>query len=132
MGKLKLRRKPGGHRGPLPTEPRHWADWALEKRPSDQWLVLHQAEIDAGATPEPGDEDMVVGLNLYGHLALPSDKVPPNLWKQGKVLLFTAWEGAYHDFRTAVDADIASQIAPTDHRAELAGVAAKALKAKRR
>jgi hypothetical protein len=124
MGKQKLRRNPGGHRGPLPTEPRIWWEPVLEKRPSDQWQADHQSEINAGTQPEPTDEDMVIGINIYGHMAFPSRTLPPKLWKQGKMLLGTLHEVDCVEFRAGVEADIAlqQQGPDDDHRAELARV----------
>lgn len=131
MGKLKLNRKPGGVRGPLPTEPRIWCEFVLEKRPSDLWMQTHTKEIEADPNLVPPDEDMVVGINCYGYMAFPSDKLPPKLWKQGRKLLGTFHEFDYAEFRADCEQDIAlqAQKPDDDHRAELARVGEMARKA---
>lgn len=130
MGRLKLRRNKAGMSGPLPKEFIR-CEMEVEKRPSDEWVAMHQAEIDRGEAPEPEDDDMHVGLNCYMYLAIPNDKVPPNLWKQGRALLLTLTEVPYAEARAEAMADIARQDAPPptveEHRADLADVGAKAL-----
>jgi hypothetical protein len=133
MGRLKLKRKANGIAGPLPKEVIR-CEIEIEKRHSDDWMALHRSELDAGVEPaEATDDDMFVGVNIYGYLAIPNDKVPPKLWRQGRCLLLTLQELSYPDFRAECMADIERQDAPApepiDHRAELGDIGAKALEA---
>lgn len=131
MGKMKLKKKSNGLRGETPMEPRLWAELVVEKRPSDQWMAMNQESADAGTAPTPGDEDMIVGLNVYGHMALPSKLLPVKLWKQGKTLLVTMFEAPYAAFRAACEQDIARQLqeAPGNHTRDLIEVGQAALAA---
>lgn len=134
MGRLKLPRRLNKMRGQLPDEPRLWASVEVEKRPGDQWQALALAAEKAGEPfGEPDDEDMLVGINVYGHMALPSELLPPARWKKGRALIGTLAEIPLVEFRAAIEADIARQSAPPtdEHKADLAEVGAKALAAAR-
>lgn len=143
MGRLKLLRKAGGLRGPVPKEPFERCEIIIEKRPGQDWMDLHQAEINAGAMDRgelvPDDADLYVGANLYGFYVIPRDNVPPSLWPQGRTLLLTLQEWPFVDFRAECLADIERQKGPAkdvpetaeEHKAELADIGAKALAAHR-
>jgi hypothetical protein len=133
MGRFKLPRKAGGFRGPLP-EPFERCELVIEKRPTDEWMELHGAELERGEI-EPDDEDMYVGLNIYGFHVIPKANTPPSQWPQGRTLMLTLTEVPYVEFRAECLRDLDRRNAPApepaDHRAELLEVADKALEAAR-
>lgn len=134
MGRIKLRRNAAKERGPFDETPGIWLSWELEKRPTDEWQLLHADEIARGEQPEPADEDMFVGINVYGHMAFPKRNVAPKNYPRGRTLMLTLTEVAFTEFRAEIMADIERQKAPeepVDHRAELADIGARALAAVR-
>lgn len=134
MGRLKLRRGAGGLRGAIPQDPFERCEIIIEKRPTDEWQALHREEIEAGVPVTPDDEDLFVGLNIYGYHVIPQRNVPPALWKQGKTLMLTLTEVPFTEFRAECIADIERQApasTPEEHRAELGEVGDAALAAHR-
>jgi len=134
MGRLKLNRKPGGIRGPLPP-PFERCDWEIERRPSDDWMDINREAFNRGEI-EPGDVDMYVGVNLYGYHVVPKDNLPPSQWPQGRTLLLTVQEVPFVSFRAECLQDMDRRNAPKEqepenHRADLAEVAEKAIAAHR-
>lgn len=135
MGRLKLKRRANGLTGPnVPTEPFERCEIIIEKRPTDDWLLLNKAALDRGDVVEPDDEDMFVGLNVYGFYVIPDALTPPSLWKQGRTLMLTLTEVSYVEWRAECLADIDRKRAPEtpeEHKAELGEIGDAAIAAHR-